>query len=127
MIAYSSFVIDVNFSPIFSSTSTPSLPLGTFMWFWSVSLANQLSGQFLICLGQPQKNCPVSDSTFFVRSLEFLIRSFLKIGHSLISRLDKKIKRVDKKNCPISDTGQFSFGRPKKIEKLSRQLVGQRD
>ena len=28
--------------------------------------------------------------------LEFFVQSSLKIGHSLISRLDKKIKRVDK-------------------------------
>ena len=80
------------------------------MWFWSVSLANQLSGQFLICLGQPPKNCPVSDSTFFVHSLEFFIRSFLKIGHSLISRLDKKNQENGKN---INRT--ILFGQPRKM------------
>ena len=90
------------------------------MWFWSVSLANQLSNQFLICLGQPQKNCPVSDSTFFVRSLEFFIRSFLKIGHSLVSRLDKKKSREWKKY-----KSNNSFWPTQKNEKLTGQLVGQ--
>ena len=68
------------------------------MWFWSVSLADQLSRQFLIFLGWPKKELSsLRDRTFIlVHSLEFFVQSFLKIGHSLLSRLDKKIKRVDK-------------------------------
>ena len=54
--------------------------------------------QFLIFWGQPPKNCPVSETKHFcfVHSLEFFVHSFLKSGYSLISRLDKKIKRMDK-------------------------------
>ena len=47
------------------------------------------------------------DGTFFVHSLEFFVKSFLKIGHTLISRLDKKIKRVDKKWI------NWTIGRPR--------------
>ena len=54
------------------------------MWFWSVSLADQLSGQFLICFGWPKENCPVSETG------QFFLSTLLKIGHSLIPRLDKK-------------------------------------
>ena len=38
------------------------LSLGASMWFWSVSLADQLSGQFLISFGWPKENCPVSET-----------------------------------------------------------------
>ena len=32
---------------------------------------------------------------------------------------------MDKNNRPVSEMGQFSFGRPKKNEELTGQLVGQ--
>ena len=61
------------------------------MWFWSVSLADQLSGQFLIFLLAKRKSSCIRDRTiFFVPSLEFFVKYLLKIGHSLISRLDKR-------------------------------------
>ena len=41
--------------------------------------------------GLAKKNCPVSETwQFFVHPFEFFVQSFLKIGHSLISRLEKK-------------------------------------
>jgi hypothetical protein len=52
---------------------------------------------------------------FFVHSLEFFVQSFLKIGHSLISRLDKKSRDWTKENdCPVSKTGQFFLANQKK-------------
>ena len=62
------------------------------MWFWSVSLADNLSGKFLIFFLVGQKKIVPSQrqDNFFGHSLEFFVQSFLKIGHSLISRLDKK-------------------------------------
>ena len=67
------------------------------MWFWSVYFADQLSSQFLNFFGLAKKKGPVPETRhFFVHSLELFFRSFLKIGHSLISRLEKKIKRGDK-------------------------------
>ena len=49
--------------------------------------ADQLSGEFLNFFGRPNENCPVSETR------HFFVHSFLKIGHSLISRLDKKKSR----------------------------------
>ena len=64
------------------------------MWFLSVSLTNQFVHSISHIFCWPYL---LRDGTFFVHSLEFFVKSFLKIGLTLISRLDKKIKRVDKK------------------------------
>ena len=50
------------------------LTKGTFMWFWSVSLADQF-------LGQPKRNCPVSETGHFFLStlLNFLSSLFWKL------------------------------------------------
>ena len=70
------------------------------MWFWSVSLADQLSGQFLIFLvGQKKFGC-LREGQFFSSSF------FMKIDNSLISRLEKKM--------PVSEMGQFFLDDQKK-------------
>ena len=76
--------------------------------------------------GRPRQNCPFSETGqfFFVHSLEFFVQSFLKIGHSLISRVDKKVKRVDKKIVRSLKWVNFFWPTPKN-EKLNGQLVGQ--
>ena len=71
--------------------------------------------------GSAKKNCAVSDTGHF-----FCPLSFLKIGHSLISRLDKKKIRdwTKYKFSALWDRTIF-FCRTKKNEKLIGQLVGQ--
>ena len=60
------------------------------------------------CFGRAQENCPVS------KTREFLfVQSFLKIGHSLISRLDKK-NYVRGQQKMTWDWTNF-FGWPKKM------------
>ena len=66
-------------------------------------MAAQLSGQFLIFWGWPKRNWPVSET-----------RQSIFLSTLLIF-------------CPVSETEQFSFGRPKKMRNWPRQLVGQRD
>ena len=46
------------------------------MYFWSVSLVYQLSGQFLIFFGRPKKT--VQSQGIFVHSLEFFVQPFSK-------------------------------------------------
>jgi hypothetical protein len=65
------------------------------------------------------------DSLFLSTILNFFVQSFLKIGHPFNQRLEKKSREWTKRNCPVSETGQFLFGRPKKKEKLTGQLVSQ--
>ena len=62
------------------------------MWFWSVSLADQLLGQFFIFLVWPKENCRISETGQFILFTLLNISSLLfsKIGHSLIFRPDKK-------------------------------------
>ena len=66
------------------------------------------------CFGRAQENCPVSKTLF--------VQSFLKIGHSLISRLDKK------KLCAWTTKNDLSlrldnfFWLTKKDEKLTGHL-----
>ena len=43
----------------------------------------------------------------FVHFLNFLSIFFLKIGHYLIFRLDKKDQESGQKKCPICEMGQF--------------------
>ena len=58
--------------------------IGASMWFWSVSFADQLSGQFLIFLVGQKKIVPSQrPDIFFVHSLEFFVQSFLKIGKNI--------------------------------------------
>ena len=69
------------------------------MLFWSFSLADQLSNQLLIFLVGQKKIVPSQRQDFFLSPLlNFLSRLFLKIDHSLISRLDKKNQEITKKN-----------------------------
>ena len=64
---------------------------GASMWFWSVSLADQLHSQFHFFLVKQKKIVPSQRSdNFFCPLFWFFFPSFLKIGHSRISRLDKK-------------------------------------
>ena len=44
----------------------------------------------------------------------FFVQSFLKIGHSNIYAGQKKSREWTKKNCPVSETGQFFLADPKK-------------
>ena len=87
-------------------------------------LVNQLSGLFLIFFGRPKKICPVSD-LFCSLSWIFCPVFFKKweidrtIGRPrdwpkphFQKRLDKKFKRVNKKDLILD---KFFFGRPKKM------------
>ena len=96
--------------------------LGASMWFWSVSLADQLSGQLLIFYGQ-SKNSEIGQKNF-VHSLDLFFQSFLKIGHSLISRQDKKNQESGQNKIVQSLRDNF-FWPTKKSEKLTGQFVGQ--
>ena len=49
----------------------------------------------------------------------------MKIGRSLISRLDKKDQERGQKKLSSLWDGSIFFGRPQKNEKLTRQLVYQ--
>ena len=53
---------------------------------------------------------------FFVHSLEFFVQSFLKIGHSLISRLDKKSREWTKKLSGLWDRSIIFWTTKKKWE-----------
>ena len=88
-------------------------------------LVDQLSGLFLIFFGRPKKICPVSD-LFCSLSWIFCPVFFKKweidrtIGRPrdwpkphFQKRLDKKFKRVNKKDLRLD---KFFFGRPKKWE-----------
>ena len=77
--------------------------------------------------GLAKKNCPVSETwQFFVHPFEFFVQSFLKIGHSLISRLEKNEESEQNMNCPVSETAQFFFWPNKKIE-IDRTIGRPRD
>ena len=80
------------------------------MWFWSVSLADQLLGQFFIFLGLAERKLShLRDQTiYFVHSLEFFVPSFLKNGHSLIFRPDKKNQESGQKEIVLS-LGRVNF------------------
>ena len=86
--------------------------LGASMYFWLVSLTNQLSGQFLIIFARPKKKLSsLRDRFFFVHPLVFLFslchQRVTKNENWLdkkIKRGDKKIKRGEKKNCLVSET-----------------------
>ena len=61
---------------------------------------------------------------FLSTLLNFFFQPFLKIVHSLISRVDKKSQESRQKKCPVSKMGQSFWPTPKN-EKLTEQLVGQ--
>ena len=64
-------------------------------------LADQLFGQFLILFGRPKKIVwsQRPDNLFFVYSLDFfIVQSRYQRVTNFQKRLDKKFKRVDKKN-----------------------------
>ena len=47
--------------------------LGASMYFWSVSLTDQLSSQILNFLARPKKNCLVRDGQFFSSLNSFVV------------------------------------------------------
>ena len=67
----------------------------TSMWLWSVSWLT---------------NCPVN--LFIVHSLDFLSSLDISVTN-FQKRLDKN-SREWTKNCPVSETGKFSYGQSKK-------------
>ena len=117
---------------------------GASMWFWSVSLADQLSIQFLIFFGQP-KIVSETGQFFFVHSLEFLGASMwfwsvsladqLSISHFFVGQMKiVSSQRLDNFLCPLSwifcpvlfwKLHQFcQIAKYQKNEKLIGQLVG---
>ena len=82
---------------------------GASMWFWSVSLADQLHSQFHFFFGQTKKNCPVSEIRQFLLPtlLIFFYRLFWKLVTLEYLDWTKKTKKADKKNCRVPETGQF--------------------
>ena len=75
--------------------------LGTSMWFWSVFWPT---------------NCPVNFPFFLVGQKKLTCLRDWTIFLCPIFKKDwTKNSRVDKKNCLVSETRQFSFGRPKKM------------
>ena len=68
------------------------------MWFWSVSLSDQLSGQFLIFLGQPEKNCPVSETGhIFVHSVDFFCPVYILGSDQFPKKSGQKIQESGQK------------------------------
>ena len=63
------------------------------MWFWSVSLANQFSSQFLIFFGQPKENWTVTETEHFISPplLKFLSSLYRKMV--TLRRVNKRIVR----------------------------------
>ena len=78
-------------------------------------LANHFFGRpkRIDCLRDRIFFCPLS--WFFLSSLDIREWPIFK------KKNEQKIQDSEQKNCPVCDTGQFSFGQPK-IEKLTRQL-----
>ena len=80
-------------------------------------LVDQLSGLFLIFLVDQNKNCLVSETgqKNFGQSMNFFWSVSLLEGGQKNSETDpKKLRDWPKFFCPVSETGQFFFGRPKK-------------
>ena len=86
----------------------------TSMWFWSVSLANQSSGQFLIFLGSAKKLSILRDRTFFVHSLYFFV---------LYSERQKNQESGQEKFVPSQWQVNLILDDQKKVN-LTEQLVG---
>ena len=76
-------------------------PIGHFSFIWSA-----------------QKNWLISETGQFFLSafLGFFVQSRYSRVTNFQKRREKKFKSVDKRNCLISETGQFSFVWPKKSE-----------
>ena len=103
-----------------------SRSLGTSMWFWSVSLSDQLSGQFLIFLGWPKKIAQSQrPGNFLSTLLNFLSSLFWKLVTLWYLDWKKNEESEQNMNCPVSETAQFFFLAEQKNEILTGQLVGQ--
>ena len=90
-------------------------------------LADQLSTQFLIFwVGQKK----IRDWTIYILSILLIFLSSQDIREQRVTNfqkiLDKKFKRVDKKNVRSLRLDNF-FGADPKNDKLTGQLVNQRD
>ena len=105
------------------------ISLDTTFRYVHVVLVSLLADQLAIfhLFGKPKKIGPSQrlDNFFYLLSW-FFFQSRYSRGTNFQKRLDKEFKRVDKRNCLVSETGEFSFVWAKKV-KLTVQLVGQRD
>ena len=93
------------------------------MWFWSVSWSTNCPVYFSFFLVDQRKICPVSDlfcslswifcPVFFENVVLVSLLADQLSGQFLIfwKRLDKKFKRVNKKDLRLD---KFFYGRPKK-------------
>ena len=80
------------------------------MWFWSVSLSDQLSGQFLIFLGWPKKIAQSQrPGNFLSTLLNFLSSLFWKLVTLWYLDWKKNEESEQNMNCPVSETAQFFF------------------
>ena len=96
-------------------------------------LADQLSGQFLIFFGRPKKKLStLRDWTIFLSTILIsFVQSQIRGWPIFKKYWTKKFKRVDKKNCPTSETRHFlgadqknkkndrTVGRPKRLTKTT--------
>ena len=88
------------------------------MYFWSVSWSTNCPVYFSFFLVDQKKKCQGSETgqKKFGQSMIFFRSVSLLEGEQKYQRLTKKkIKDRPKLFCPVSETGQFLFGRPKKM------------
>ena len=98
------------------------------MYFWSVSWSTNCPVYFSF-LWSTKKNCPVSETgqKNFGQSLNFFLASlWLFCSPSNRESDQKKFRDWPKIFCPVSETRQFFFGRPKKWE-IDRTIGRPRD
>ena len=96
------------------------------MWFWSVSWSTNCLVFFSFFLLDQKKI--IQSQGIFVQSLVifgwpnfFLVYQFF-FGRQNLFLVNQKFPEIDQK---FPETGQFVFGRPKKNEKKTGQLVDQ--
>ena len=96
------------------------------MWFWSVSWSTNCSVFFSFFWSTKKKLSSLRE--FLVSLWEFLVHqkeiwlTKKNFGTPKRNLVDQKFPETDQK---FPETGQFFFGRPKKNEKKTRQLVDQ--
>ena len=111
-----------------ANTAHPAVISGTSMWFWLVSLADQLSCHFFIFLVSPQKMSSLRGRTiFFVHSLEFFCPVFFENWSPPNLRLDKRNQDSGQKYCPVPETGQLFFRPTKKKREIDLTIGRPRD
>ena len=106
------------------------------MWFWSVSWSTNCPVYFSFFLVDQRKICPVSDlfcsiswifcQVFFENVVLVSLLADQLSGQFLIfwKRLDKKFKRVNKKDLRLD---KFFFGWPKKVREIDWTIGRPRD